>query len=121
MKAKISLILVLLSTMFISGCERKAGEIVDSKYFKFEVTEIAPPKHYRVRGKPINEAEFSKWYSIINENSSTFYSGEPILLYSSKHCSTWRDLKIGAILSLKVVKYNDGEIKVLDDSDIFCK
>ena len=121
MKAKISLILVLLSTMFISGCERKAGEIVDSKYFKFEVTEIDPPKDYRVRGKPINEAEFSKWYSIINENSSTFYSGEPILLYSSKHCSNWEDLKIGAILSLKVVKYNDGEIKVLDDSDIFCK
>ena len=121
MKAKISLILVLLSTRFISGCERKAGEIVDSKHFKFEVTEIDPLKPYRVRGKPINEAEFSKWYSIINKNYSTFYSGELILLYSLKHCSNLKDLKIGAILSLKVVKYNDGEIKVLDDSDIFCK
>ena len=44
MKAKISLILVLLGIIFISGCERKVGEIVDSKYFKFEVTEIDPPK-----------------------------------------------------------------------------
>ena len=71
--------------MFISGCERKLEKSLIRKYFKFEVTEIAPPKHYRVRGKPIldsfnlstirilNVSKYASLSSINNNKQAAFF------------------------------------------------
>lgn len=80
---------VILAVLMLTGCEKPVSQV--QQFGVFKVVEIKRPKHFRV----------------VLENTET---GTRHKVGVSKHCNSWRELKLGTIFKFntEVSTYADG-------------